>query len=240
MQLGNHWIYYKILEVMLMRVSTWNRLLKARHSRDLNKKCEFCWCTKRNSNLNQIRRVRECNWNQWFGPDRNHLPDPQCMSNFRDNPRDNPVEIEIDNITDGKDIHGFDNDKYQKSSLMQSSSNGKLLSEKPYLITTTLCVTFIFRQIAWTRCNFVIEWQWVLDNPFKDFGVGQNQVEEDQVDPEMHSASNQKWSWRLKVALSGPKSKVAKKCTIWPNFTNLSILCVWLQIEPKNLWKTKT
>ena len=116
------------------------------------------------------------------------------MSNFRDNPRDNPVEIEIDNITDGKDIHGFDNDKYQKSSLMQSSSNGKLLSEKPYLITTTLCVTFIFRQIAWTRCNFVIEWQWVLDNPFKDFAVGQNQVEEDQVDPEMHSASNQKWS----------------------------------------------
>ena len=111
MQLGNHWIYYKILEVMLMRVSTWNRLLKARHSRDLNKKCEFCWCTKRNSNLNQIRRVRECNWNQWFGPDRNHLQDRQYMSNFRDNPRDNPVEIEIDNITDGKDIHGFDNDK---------------------------------------------------------------------------------------------------------------------------------
>lgn len=83
------------------------------------------------------------------------------------------------------------------TSLIKSSSNewkAFLWSEKPYLITTTLCVTFIFRQIAWTRCNFVIEWQWVLDNPFKDFGVGQNQVEEDQVDPEMHSASNQKWS----------------------------------------------
>ena len=101
--------------------------------------------------------------------DRCLLVGREYRSNFHDNPQGNP-EIK----------------RYEKVESLEL--------EKPYLITTTLSVTFVKSQITGTRRNFVVEWQWVLDNSFEDIGLDENEVKEDQVDPETHSATNQNWS----------------------------------------------